>query len=107
MPSADVAEGVLQQFIRSQAADGSEQLRGFLRACFSAGQRTAHTHVAFCPPFSRTPAMRVEQVAGPTVRIKTAQLLPHGARLDLKLATTAERDETVLLRFSVSADAAD
>ncbi len=91
---------VLQQLTRSLSNDGIEQLAGWLRMPFSVGQRTASVHVAFCPPFSKTPELSVEQLDGPTARIKTAQLLPHGARLDLKLATTAEEPSAVLLKFS-------
>jgi len=94
------AGDVLQQFTRSQAADGSEELSGWLRMRFLAGQRTANEHVAFCPPFARTPQVTVEQLDGPPVRIKTAQLLPYGARLDLKLTTAAQLPESVLVRFS-------
>ncbi len=91
---------VLQQLTRSLSNDGVEQLAGWLRMPFSVGQRTASVHVAFCPPFSKTPELSVEQLDGPTARIKTAQLLPHGARLDLKLAATAEEPSAVLLKFS-------
>lgn len=93
-------DDVLQQLTRSQAADGSEELSGWLRMPFDAGQRTASAHVAFCPPFPRTPELSVRQLDGPSTRIKTAQLLPHGTRLDLKLAAAADRRESVLLEFS-------
>ncbi len=91
---------VLQQLTRSRAANGGEQIAGWLRMPFSAGQRTASVHVAFCPPFPRIPELAVQQLEGPTARIKTAQLLPHGARLDLKLSAVAEESDSVLLKFS-------
>jgi len=93
-------DDVLQQLTRSLARDGSEQISGWLRAPFLPDQRTASVHVAFCPPFAATPELSVEQLDGPSARIKTAQLLPHGARLDLKLAATADEPATVLLQFS-------
>jgi len=100
-PLADVPPGdVLQQLTRSRAADGSEQLSGRLRAAFSAGQRSGSIHVAFCPPFARSPELAVEQLDGPPTRIKTAQLLPYGVRLDLKLTATAEAPQSVLVEFS-------
>jgi len=98
-------EEVLQQLTRSQAADGSEQLSGWLRIAFAAGQRTGSVHVAFCPPFARTPELVVEQLAGPEARIKTAQLLPYGVRLDLKLNAAGEQAASVLLQFSAQAGA--
>jgi hypothetical protein len=62
-------------------------------------------HVAFCPPFAATPEVKVSQIDGPEVRIKTAQLLPYGARLDLKLAAPAEEPTSVTLRFSAQSPA--
>lgn len=96
-------EEVVQQLTRSQAADGSEDISGWLRMSFLAGQRTGSLHVAFCPPLGDAPELLVEQVDGPEARIKTAQLLPYGARLDLKLAVAAEQPTTVLLQFSARA----
>ena len=96
-------EEVLQQLTRSGAADGSEQLAGWLRVPFAPGQRTGSVHVAFCPPFNRTPELVVEQLAGPEARIKTAQLLPYGVRLDLKLNAAGEQPASVLLQFSARA----
>ena len=101
-PAASAVPGqdVLQQLTRSQTAEGVEQLSGWLRTPFSVGQRTASVHVAFCPPFPKTPQLEVEQLDGPPSRIKTAQLLPHGTRLDLKLTRAAEMPMAVLLQFS-------
>jgi hypothetical protein len=94
------SEDVTQQLMRSRTADGTEELSGWLRPAFAAGQRTGSIHVAFCPPFAGTPELAVEQIGGPEARIKTAQLLPYGVRLDLKLAATADQPTTVLLQFS-------
>jgi len=92
-------EDVLQHLTRSRSAEGVDQLSGWLRTPFVAGQRTATVHVAFCPPFAKTPGLEVEQCDGPPARIKTAQVLPHGARLDLKLAQAAETPVAVVLEF--------
>lgn len=96
IPAAEVT----QQLIRSEAADGSEELSGWLRLPFAPGQRTGSIHVAFCPPLRVAPELAVEQIEGPEARIKTAQLLPYGARLDLKLAAAAESPTVVLLQFT-------
>jgi hypothetical protein len=90
---------VTQQLTRSRAADGTEELFGWLRTPFAPGQRTASIHVAFCPPLAVTPEVEVEQIEGPDARIKTAQLLPYGARFDLKLATASNDAATVVLQF--------
>jgi hypothetical protein len=93
-------EDVTQQLTRSRAADGTDELSGWLRLAFAAGQRTGSLHVAFCPPFHGRPALEVEQFDGPEARIKTAQLLSYGVRLDLKLLAAAEEPTGVLLQFS-------
>ena len=79
---------------------GPRNSAGWLRLSFAAGQRTGSVHVAFCPPLRVTPEMEVEQIEGPEARIKTAQVLPYGARFDLKLAAAAEQPTTVLLQFT-------
>jgi hypothetical protein len=56
--------------------------------------------VAICTPFAVAPKLEVEQLDGPEARIKTAQLLSYGARLDLKLAAAADEPTSVLLQFS-------
>jgi hypothetical protein len=103
-----VAPGeVIQQLTRSRAADGSELLDGFLRLAFAPMQRTAIAHVAFCPPFPRVPRLEVRQLDGPAARVKTVQLLPYGARLDLKLVAAAEKPLAVLLQFSARSAVGD
>ncbi len=94
------AEDVVQQLTRSHGADGSDVLAGWLRVDLATGQRIANLHVAFCPPFEHTPQLAVEQLGGPPARIKTTQLLPYGARFDLKLDQVHASPSSVLLRFA-------
>jgi hypothetical protein len=99
------AENVLQQITRSHAADGSEQLSGWLRMPFAAGQRTAIVHLNFCPQFAKAPELTVEQLASdseqrPEILRINKTVHSFGARLDLKLASPAEEPLDVLLRFS-------
>jgi hypothetical protein len=96
-------ETVTQKITRSQAADGTESISGWLRIPLAPGQRTANVHVAFCPPFPHTPRARVKQLDGPEARVKTVQLLPYGVRFDLKLTDPSESAAAVLLQFSAKA----
>jgi hypothetical protein len=98
--TAVLSDDITQQLTRSQTADGAEELSGWLRLSFAAGQRTGSVHVAFCPPFAAAPELEVEQIDGPEARIKPAQLLSYGARLDLKLAAASDEPTSVLLQFS-------
>jgi hypothetical protein len=92
-------ENVTQQFVRCHDAEGIDTLSGFVRVFFSVGQRTGNIHLAFCPSFAQTPELTVEQLEGPDARIKTSQLLPYGARLEIKLAGQVDRPASVLLQF--------
>jgi hypothetical protein len=90
---------------RRRAAGGTEEISGWLRVTFAAGQRTAAAHAAFCPPLGAMPDITFEQLDGPPARIKPGQVLPFGIRLDLKLSAAAEAPADVLLRFSARAKA--
>ena len=46
------------------------------------------------PPLPVVPELSVKQIDGPEARVKTAQLLPYGVRLDLKLVAAAEEPTT-------------
>ena len=91
---------VTQQMVRALAPGGNEVLSGWVRVPMAFGQRSSSVHLAFCPPFLRTPRVTVKQLEGPRARIKTVQVLPHSARFDLKLAALSEGPETVMLQFS-------
>lgn len=93
-------DDVLQQMLRRRGVDGSEEVSGWVRVALARSQRTANVHLAFCPPFARTPQLAVEQLEGPEVRIKKVQTLPYGARFDLKLAEPSEEPVAALLQFS-------
>jgi hypothetical protein len=98
------ADEVVQQLVRGRGADGSDTLSGFARLVFAPGQRSGSVHVAFCPPFARTPELSVEQIDGPEARVRTAQLLPYGVRLDLKLPLEAQQYTSALLQFTARSD---
>ncbi len=93
-------EHVTQQVTRLLEPDGTERIVGWMRVSFEAGQRLASVHLAFCPPFARSPEATLERLEGPQVRIKRAQVLPFGARFDLKLDTPAEQRSDLLLHVA-------
>ncbi|HUY32698.1 MAG TPA: hypothetical protein VMV69_07930 [Pirellulales bacterium] len=97
-----LGEQLTQRLSRSKTADGCERLRGSSRADFAPGSRAARIHVAFCPPFASLPRFEFRQSAGPPSRIALGQLLPHGARLELKLADPAREAAAVWVEFSAS-----
>jgi hypothetical protein len=94
------AKGVTQQLTRSTTAEGGDVLSGWLRLDLAPSQRTGNLHVAFCPPFAGTPELTAVQLDGPEARIKIAQLLPYGARLDVKLIALNKEPAGVLVQFT-------
>ena len=94
---------VTQQFTRRRRPDGREEIEGWIRIPLTAGQRIATAHVAFCPPFAICPQLDVQQRDGPTARIKAAQLLPHGMRLEVKLAEASPTATAVLVEIAAFA----
>ena len=98
---------VIQQITRRRAVDGREALSGWLRVPLAAGQRSASVHVAFCPPLQHAPQMIVEQREGPPARIRAVQVLPYGARLDVKLIQPSPTPVDLLLEFTAQAAGTD
>jgi len=87
----------VQRFERVQSADGRDVLAGSLSTRLRGGQSRAYVHVAFCPPFATVPQVDFRQVSGPAARVKAGQVLPHGARFDVKLDNPAAEAVNLVL----------
>jgi hypothetical protein len=98
---------VLQRIVRRQESEGDEWLSGLVRVPFSPGQRVAYAHVAFCPPFRTAPDCEAEPVDGPDAGLKVAQVLPQGARFEVKLAEVSAEPASVLIEFAAHWHPAD
>jgi hypothetical protein len=90
---------VSQQIQRGWTEDNHDSCFGWVRATFEPGQRTETIHLTFCPPFQETPQLRVEQLEGPEMQIKQAQVLPYGARLELRLAKIDKSRTEAVVEF--------
>ncbi|MEX2559152.1 MAG: hypothetical protein WD403_04515, partial [Pirellulales bacterium] len=99
----DERERVTQHVVRAFTAAGDDVLRATLGVDMATGQRGATAHLAFCPPFAMTPQAQVIQTAGPACRIKLAQLLPYGARIEIKLAAPAPQELSIQVQFTATA----
>jgi hypothetical protein len=103
LPQTPHDDQLLQDFTRLRnPATGAESLFGTLRAEFAPGERTDVLHVAFCPPFAGTPNVEAEQAEGPDAVVRVTQALAHGARLEVRLASTATETSSVLIDFAAS-----
>ncbi|MBL8827940.1 MAG: hypothetical protein JNM18_13265 [Planctomycetaceae bacterium] len=93
-----------QNLRRGVTADGVDVLIGEVQAVFAIEQRIETVHLAFCPPFERTPTLDLEQVEGPEARIEVGQLVPYGARLELKLSQPGPARVTIALSIRATSD---
>lgn len=94
-PQAALGAEQVQQIVRSRDASGNETVHASLRADFVPGQRTATVYVGFCPPLASRPEIAIESEA--VAEFKIVQAFPHGARIDVRLATTAVEVMSVVL----------
>jgi len=91
---------VWQWLSRIRTKDGEDRLEGWVRVECPAGQRGEVVHLAFCPPFQRIPKFEAHCQSGPTARIKVSQLMPHAARVELKLDTTPREQTNLVIGLS-------
>lgn len=101
-PAAVLADEVVQHIVRARTFSGGEALTAWLRMPLGPGQRGGAVHLAFCPPMDGPPRIEVEQVSGPPARLKTAQVMPFGARFEIKLAggAAAGAGQSVVVRVT-------
>lgn len=101
---SDFPPEVLRRVERSVGPAGEDICWGQIRSEFLPGQRTASIHLEFCPPFQRSPELHVEQVDGADATVKTTQILPYGARLEVRLAQSASECFETRIEFSAIVD---
>ena len=96
----DFPTGVMRRIERIRGPAGEDICKGQIRSEFLSEQRTASVHLAFCPPFPITPILHFEQIEGPEASVKATQILPYGARLEVRLARTEPVPFETLIEFS-------
>jgi hypothetical protein len=106
-PQAALQAEQVQHFVRSRDAAGHEVVQATLRADFIPGQRTATVYLGFCPPLASRPELTVELASGPVAEFKIVQAFPHGARIDVRLASTATQAMCVIINVTAKAPPRD
>jgi hypothetical protein len=91
---------ICQQVTRFIDAAGRDVIEGTAVARFSAGQRTASVHLAFCPPFARSPEIACGAAADVAADVKLVQSLAYAARFDVKLSAVSAESLEVPVSFS-------
>ncbi len=92
-------EHVSQRLVRARDDRGTEVVFGTVRCRFDPGQRQQTIHVAFCPPLQKLAQLETDQVAGPTVQIKTVTAETFGVGLEAKLASSSKAPTEVQIQF--------
>jgi hypothetical protein len=87
----------LQEIFRVREPDGTEAIYASLRAEFQPGQRHATVFLGFCPPLGHVPAIEAVTCEGPPAELKVVQVLPHGARIDVRLASNPQESTIVVI----------
>src|SRR5205085_7582080 len=88
---------VYQRLTRRRDDLGRELLSGWLRVDVAPGERTKFAHVAFCPPM-RSPQCEIE-LEDEFVTATVAQVLPQGARFELKLPKAATEATSIAFEW--------
>ena len=91
---------VCQQWTRQTGSAGEDVQTGWFRVSFAAHQKHASVNAAFCPPFQSVPETELEIIDGAELTASVGVCYPHGARIDLTLATPSPLEQTVLIRFT-------
>ena len=91
---------VCQQWTRQTGAEGEDVQTGWFRVSFAAHQKHASINAAFCPPFQSVPETELEIIDGAELTASVGVCYPHGARIDLTLATPSPLEQIVLVRFT-------
>lgn len=97
----ELDEGILQQLFRVRE-DDQEVIYGTVRAQFDAGQRHATIHVGFCPPLACSPSVEAEACDFAEAKVKVAQAMAHGVRLDVRLSQPAEEACSVAIDLAAT-----
>ena len=72
---------------------------GIVRCDFAPGQRQQNVHIAFCPPMQRKPQLSMDQVDGPTARLRPSIVEAFGAGVEVKLKTASTGPSSVQIQF--------
>lgn len=87
-----------QSLVRWESG-GRDRVHGRLRVTLPSGRRAASAHVAFCPPFAAAPQVELAQPTRSGIELSIGEVLPHGARFDVKARAAREQATTVAIEF--------
>lgn len=104
LPPAGASGGALsQRLVRFHRADTmTDHIEGTVVVVVPPGERSAPTHVAFCPPFSVSPLITIAAVEAATeAEADAVETLPWGTRIECRLEDPADDPVEVVVSFTV------
>lgn len=102
-PPAEASGGALsQRLVRFHRADTmTDRIEGTVVVVVPPGERSAPTHVAFCPPFSVSPLITIAAVEAATeAEADAVETLPWGTRIECRLEDPADEPVEVVVSFT-------
>lgn len=96
---SELDESIVQQLTRSVTEEHGELIHGVIRCRFRVGERSHVEHVAFCPPLEAQPSILVDQIDGPTAKVKVAQAESFGVRFEIRLDRVCRRESNFVFEF--------
>lgn len=97
-PAVDVSGRLSQSALRGVDDEG-EFAEGEVRLEFAAGERSATTHVSFCPPLETAPRVTATRWRGAAASVTVGQAEIFGARFDVRLDRISDQPQTVVIRY--------
>lgn len=100
---AEASAGALsQRLTRFHRADTmTDRIEGTVVVVVPPGERSAPTHVAFCPPFSVSPLITIAAVEAATeAEADAVETLPWGTRIECRLEDAADDPVEVVVSFT-------
>jgi hypothetical protein len=95
----------MMRMSRYVTADGADRLEGTTWAEFHPGQKVVAVHVAFCPPFIRSPTL-VCSADSANARVGLTTVYPYGARVELKRSGSVADSLQVAVTFQATLESA-
>jgi hypothetical protein len=92
----------LQELRYMTLPEGGLCVAGSQRVSLPATQQTTVVHTVFYPPFAAAPVITIELQEPETVAIKTAQVLTHGVRWELRMEQASDHAREVRWAFNAT-----
>jgi hypothetical protein len=104
---ADEGDDLQTLWLCRRSDEGVEQVEGWMRVPFAAGQRETTVHLSFCPPLSVAPQIETEDLDGVGLEIRVAAVYAYGARLSVRRSGRLDERKVDRIGFIAQASVID